>query len=732
MVMQPSSSVLLSWARQGHIGPDALEAALLYLGIRPDPAAWRRFWLWVLQLGGALSLVCGVIFFIAWNWADMHPFAKFGLLQALLAACLGAALYKGPETHAGVLCLLGGGILVGPLLAVYGQTYQTGAEVWELFRGWTLALLPLALAGQRPFLFFLLWITASLWGGLHLLQEIPISSFERIFFQGDSNFIIRWMYFQAGQAAFLLAWEIGSAFLGRTRPWLRTRWLPRLVFFALSASLTVSMAEHITSRHINIWHISLYLGVLVAGGSWRRRPDLFMEACGLCSLAALLAVWLIQVEFLMNNGITVGLLGWSLLISGFTAVVIRILRFRQGNMAQPAATAPECPDAWTALRRHLEARGLLKAGVLPPVCRAPGPPWFVSLVQGLGGWLAACLLLGGVAALLILTLDIRDAGVQRVGFLLFGGAALLAANLCASGREQFGSQFSLALALTGMGGLGAALAEWASLFDFMTLAFMALAGACGVAIAYCLHHAFIFRVIASCAFFFCVMFAWLEVPPLRLDRAEIFLPLDGLTLTLHALFWGSLCLLLIWGQLREKRWRLSQARAAFLEPGFLGLYIALLCFLVFCEALGDMHVHIFDASLKISSKLLGVCAGAALARWTFGLAGAWRAPTGVRLGLAAAAGLLIPAGWFLPGLSLSLLGLALCRQAGSRPLLGVTGCFLLAYFTNFYYTLTLSLLYKSILLAGSGALLLILAGLLAKILPKGQNPNTEEAAPHAA
>ncbi len=39
---------------------------------------------------------------------------------------------------------------IGALLALVGQTYQTGADPWQLFSTWALMLVPLAVFGQSP------------------------------------------------------------------------------------------------------------------------------------------------------------------------------------------------------------------------------------------------------------------------------------------------------------------------------------------------------------------------------------------------------------------------------------------------------------------------------------------------------------------------------------------------------------------------------------------------------
>ena len=85
----------------------------------------------------------GVILWIAANWDTLGRFGRFALLQALFAlVCAGALLKPVARAPLGLLALLA----IGALFAYFGQTYQTGADPWQLFAVWALLALPLALS----------------------------------------------------------------------------------------------------------------------------------------------------------------------------------------------------------------------------------------------------------------------------------------------------------------------------------------------------------------------------------------------------------------------------------------------------------------------------------------------------------------------------------------------------------------------------------------------------------
>jgi hypothetical protein len=87
----------------------------------------------------------GLILWVAANWDFLGRFGQLALLQGLvLAACLGALAVPAGRPAFALLALLA----VGALLAYVGQTYQTGADPWQLFAWWGLLCLPLTLAAR--------------------------------------------------------------------------------------------------------------------------------------------------------------------------------------------------------------------------------------------------------------------------------------------------------------------------------------------------------------------------------------------------------------------------------------------------------------------------------------------------------------------------------------------------------------------------------------------------------
>ncbi len=126
-----------------------------------DHAYWQLWAMRALLVLGASHLLAGIVFFFAYNWDDLSPFAKFALLQAGLVISVVAALRVKIETPAGQTLLIAASVFAGVLFAVIGQVYQTGADAYELFTAWSVLILPWAIASRSSAHWFL-WIVISL------------------------------------------------------------------------------------------------------------------------------------------------------------------------------------------------------------------------------------------------------------------------------------------------------------------------------------------------------------------------------------------------------------------------------------------------------------------------------------------------------------------------------------------------------------------------------------------
>lgn len=284
--------------RAGVLDADAYERALALAGITPDAAAWRRFLDWLLAGLGAVLVLSGIVFFFAYNWADMPRFAKFAVLEVTLLIAVALAWRLGPDSHGGRAALLGAAVLPGVLLALYGQTYQTGADPYGLFLTWGLLILPWVIIGRSAALWLLLLVLANLsvmlwWTGVYrppewlgFAQEImPLFGLGFAFLDADLALLV-----VALNVAALVAYEL----MAERAAWLSGRWMPRLIALAILGTLTMPVLRAIFEPHPEmlsvrlaplVWLVVTALGVW-AYRSWRH--DLFMLAA--LSLEAIVVV----------------------------------------------------------------------------------------------------------------------------------------------------------------------------------------------------------------------------------------------------------------------------------------------------------------------------------------------------------------------------------------------------------------------------------------------------------
>jgi Domain of unknown function (DUF4401)/Predicted membrane protein (DUF2157) len=231
-------------------------------------------------VSGAISLVLGLIFIIAFNWTGLPSVAKFALLQGLIAMLALGAVWKGLSKPLGKGLLVVSMGCVGPLLAVFGQTYQTGADVWQLFFGWAALGLVWAVAA-RSASGWLLWVIlaqAALW--LRFNTYFDLSLFR-------IGAVPLWAAVGAVNGFLLLAWEVAAT----KYAWLTGRLAPRLIaavlVFVMTAATVYAVAidMHFGVQHPLIgWLVMMLLGYV---GYARARHDIVITTFGWVSLASI-------------------------------------------------------------------------------------------------------------------------------------------------------------------------------------------------------------------------------------------------------------------------------------------------------------------------------------------------------------------------------------------------------------------------------------------------------------
>jgi uncharacterized membrane protein len=277
-------SEILGWAAAGRIAEGKLRPALEAAGALPHAADWRRFLDRLLLFMGAVMLAASVVFFFAYNWQDLGRTAKFALVEVPLVAALVLVWRLGFERLSGQAALLVASILVGALLALVGQVYQTGADTFELFSAWAVAILPWTLLGRFAAL-WLVWLAL-----VNLAVGLYFSTFHGIFGIAFGPERQLWVLLAIDVAA-LAAWEYAAL---RGTGWLQGRWGPRLIATATGVFATSLAVMAIFLSRRSAWDAAIWLGWLVAAYLvYRRRVrDLYVLAGGALSIIVVSAAFL--------------------------------------------------------------------------------------------------------------------------------------------------------------------------------------------------------------------------------------------------------------------------------------------------------------------------------------------------------------------------------------------------------------------------------------------------------
>ena len=307
--------------------PADTAAHVLALASRtPSRGEWQRFLGAALLVLGAGLVLSGVVSFFAFNWAALGTFTKMGLIGSAIAACALGALPR-PDTLVARVLLFAASVLVGALLAVFGQTYQTGADPWGLFAVWALLILPWAFAACFTPLWLLVVALLDVAFGLYVGQVLASPGWDVTLVLG----------IVAMHVLAVMAWELQHM---RRPPWLTDNWAPRAV---IAATLFPLMAPSLMVVLYPAWggrlgavSLGLLTFVVVLVGTFYTlvRRDTFMLTA---AAGSVMAVFTAAIARLLTVTLGLGILGMMLttgvIVLEVTLVVSWLRRRAQDDLA---------------------------------------------------------------------------------------------------------------------------------------------------------------------------------------------------------------------------------------------------------------------------------------------------------------------------------------------------------------------------------------------------------------
>ena len=258
--MSPRAQIL-HWAERGHLPSKKINAALELAQVIPHQDRWRKFLSLLMLATGTLLAGSGVIFFFAYNWNGLPPLVRFAIVEALLIAGFAVAwLRQGLAARA---ALFFAALMTGALFALIGQTYQLGADPWQLFALWAVLILPWAVAARQ----------ADLWLLSLLLANVALGLRPWLTFQSTEIIC-------ALNVAAHLIWEFVAP---------QPRLGPRLVGIAAAVPLTILIGDQIFGppQALPIAGYLLWLAVTLVVFS-KHRQDLLLVSAAL--LSAIIAI----------------------------------------------------------------------------------------------------------------------------------------------------------------------------------------------------------------------------------------------------------------------------------------------------------------------------------------------------------------------------------------------------------------------------------------------------------
>ena len=289
--------------------------------------AWARR---MLLFFGSTLVLAGVIFFFAYNWAEMGRFLKFLLIEAGIVACIFAASLRGFSRPSGKVLLLSASVLVGVLLAVYGQTYQTGADAYELFVGSAVLIFGWVLVSEFAAL-WMVWIILLNAGAILYWQQV-----------GHPSHSIPYGLLCLAIAIFnsiaLALYEVGTYYRVK---WLSGRWFRSILFTGILVALSIptlhviwnpESIERTTVFAASGWGVAAVLGYVC----YRfKLHDMIPIALVVSNVCLMLLVLIAKGLFTETSGNEAGLfLLFSLIILAVVSGAVFLLRSTAAKMAK--------------------------------------------------------------------------------------------------------------------------------------------------------------------------------------------------------------------------------------------------------------------------------------------------------------------------------------------------------------------------------------------------------------
>lgn len=312
--LEVSRHLLYFLSKKGDLEEEMLEKAFQDSGIYPDGGKMASF-LNRLMLGiGAIFLICGVIFFFAYNWAELHKFHKLAVIGSLVLISGLFALFQKRESYAHKISIVALCGFTGALFAQFGQIYQTGANAYDLFLGWTLMVSA--------------WVIVSRFPALWVFYVALINTTVILYIGQVSRIMTPLPAFYLLSGVNGLLWIISEFLIKDKSLGMKSRILPRIVGLLTFIPLTLAFSFAILD--IRFFYQATEMDLIVSAFAWGLAffgslliyrlmiKDLFFLACSVISAMCVFCVMIFKMEF--GELFTLAFLGVCILLITFFTV----------------------------------------------------------------------------------------------------------------------------------------------------------------------------------------------------------------------------------------------------------------------------------------------------------------------------------------------------------------------------------------------------------------------------
>lgn len=275
--------------------------------------AWQRF-LKLFLLGlGASFITFGILFFFAYNWADLHKFIKIGVIEGLVVAITLVVLFSRTNNFTKNILLTTASVLVGVLLAVFGQIYQTGANVYDLFLGWTLLITLWVLVSNFAPMWLLYIILINISFVLYINQVFPDWSGDLIF---TLFFILN--------ALFTLIFILAPTFSHQIHS---PKWFQSLLVLCSATIGTIGIIMYINKGGDSLTLFNVLVLLFFGAGIWYglKREQIIYISLIPFGVIIIISAFLIKV----SNGAVMYLIAGLFIATSVTFLIMALLKLQR-------------------------------------------------------------------------------------------------------------------------------------------------------------------------------------------------------------------------------------------------------------------------------------------------------------------------------------------------------------------------------------------------------------------